>query len=45
VVYVAFESEVTLSDEEFIEIAMGLELFGFPFFWALRKQNTSVIES
>uniref|UniRef100_A0A0R0KRD6 Uncharacterized protein n=1 Tax=Glycine max TaxID=3847 RepID=A0A0R0KRD6_SOYBN len=41
VVYVAFESEVTLSDEEFIEIAMGLELFGFPFFWALRKQNTS----
>ncbi|KAG5042971.1 hypothetical protein JHK87_006886 [Glycine soja] len=45
VVYVAFGSEVTLSDEEFTKVAMGLELFGFPFFWALRKQNTSTIES
>ncbi|MED6194236.1 hypothetical protein PIB30_026624 [Stylosanthes scabra] len=41
VIYVAFGSEVTLSDEEFSEIAMGLELSGFPFFWVLKKQNTS----
>ncbi|RDY06757.1 putative UDP-rhamnose:rhamnosyltransferase 1, partial [Mucuna pruriens] len=45
VIYVAFGSEVTLSDEDFTEIAMGLELSGFPYFWALKKQHTSAIES
>ncbi|RDY01425.1 putative UDP-rhamnose:rhamnosyltransferase 1, partial [Mucuna pruriens] len=45
VIYVAFGSEVTLSDEDFTEIAMGLELSGFPYFWVLKKQNTSATES
>nr|AMQ26118.1 UDP-glycosyltransferase 48 [Pueraria montana var. lobata] len=45
VIYVAFGSEVTLSDEEFTEIAMGLELSDFPFFWVLKKQNTSAVQS
>ncbi|RDX61906.1 putative UDP-rhamnose:rhamnosyltransferase 1, partial [Mucuna pruriens] len=45
VLYVAFGSEVILSDEDFTEIAMGLELSGFPYFWVLKKQNTSAIES
>ncbi|KAL1360740.1 hypothetical protein AAHE18_04G199600 [Arachis hypogaea] len=41
VIYVAFGSEVALNDEEFTEITMGLELSGFPFFWVLKKQNSS----
>ena len=41
VVYVAFGSEVTLSDEDFTEITKGLEMSGFPYFWVLKKQNTS----
>ncbi|WVZ17411.1 hypothetical protein V8G54_010393 [Vigna mungo] len=44
VIYVAFGSEVTLSDEEFTEISMGIEMSGFPFFWVLKKQNTSKVE-
>ncbi|QCE04591.1 UDP-glucosyl transferase 73C [Vigna unguiculata] len=44
VVYVAFGSEVTLSDEEFTEITKGIEMSGFPFFWVLKKQNTSNVE-
>ncbi|KAK7405065.1 hypothetical protein VNO78_06242 [Psophocarpus tetragonolobus] len=41
VIHIAFGSEVKLSDEDFTEIAMGLELSGFPFFWVLKKQNTT----
>ena len=37
VIYVAFGSEVTLSDEDFTKVAMGLELSGFLFFWVLKK--------
>ncbi|ESW06308.1 hypothetical protein PHAVU_010G036800 [Phaseolus vulgaris] len=44
VIYVAFGSEVTLSDEDFTEITMGIEMSGFPFFWVLKKQNTSSVE-
>ncbi|XP_058765071.1 putative UDP-rhamnose:rhamnosyltransferase 1 [Vicia villosa] len=39
VVYVAFGSEVILSDEEFTEIAKGLEISSFPFLWILKKQD------
>ncbi|KAK2414610.1 soyasaponin III rhamnosyltransferase [Trifolium repens] len=38
VIYVAFGSEVTLSDEEFSEIAKGLELSSFPFLWIVKNQ-------
>ncbi|XP_027909876.1 putative UDP-rhamnose:rhamnosyltransferase 1 [Vigna unguiculata] len=42
-IYVAFGTEVTLSDEEFTEIAMGLELSGFPFLWTVKNRNTSSV--
>ena len=41
VIYVAFGTEVTLSDEEFTEIGMGLDMSGFPFFWTMKNRNTS----
>ncbi|CAK8541876.1 unnamed protein product [Lathyrus sativus] len=39
VVYVAFGSEVILSDDELTEIAKGLELSSFPFLWILKNQD------
>ncbi|KAL1322636.1 hypothetical protein HN51_067637 [Arachis hypogaea] len=45
VIYVAFGSEVTLSDEEFIEINMGLHLSGCPFFWVLKNKKNIPNES
>ncbi|XP_004489091.1 putative UDP-rhamnose:rhamnosyltransferase 1 [Cicer arietinum] len=40
VIYVAFGSQVVISDEDFTELTMGLELSGFPFLFVLKKKNS-----
>ncbi|KAG2694376.1 hypothetical protein I3760_08G141100 [Carya illinoinensis] len=44
VVFITFGSEVQPSQQDFIELALGIEQSGLPFVWVLRKQSDSVAE-
>ncbi|XP_042502516.1 putative UDP-rhamnose:rhamnosyltransferase 1 [Macadamia integrifolia] len=45
VVYIAFGSEAAVSREDMHEVALGLELSGFPFFWALKRPAGSNVDT
>nr|BBD47003.1 glycosyltransferase [Glycine max] len=44
VVYIGFESELKLSQEDLTELAHGIELSNLPFFWALKNLKEGVLE-